>query len=80
MLGFFPNVIPSELLVEMLKRVVTEEANENSRLAGCEVERILKNLINEQILRDLLYWVWNVYISQFYPVNQKEALKYWKKN
>ncbi|VFB14105.1 Plasmid maintenance system antidote protein [Bacteroides heparinolyticus] len=40
----FPNVIPSELLVEMLKRVVTEEANENSHLAGCEVERIFEEL------------------------------------
>ncbi|QUB48021.1 hypothetical protein J5A66_04390 [Prevotella sp. oral taxon 475] len=40
----FPNVIPSELLVEMLKRIVTEEANENSHLAGCEVERIFEEL------------------------------------
>ena len=40
----FPNVIPSELLVEMLKRILTEEANENSHLAGCEVERIFEEL------------------------------------
>lgn len=40
----FPNVIPSELLVEMLKRILTEEANENSHLAGCKVERIFEEL------------------------------------
>lgn len=40
----FPNVISSELLVEMLKRVVTEETTENSCLTGCEVERIFEEL------------------------------------
>lgn len=40
----FPNVIPSELLVEMLKRVITEETNENFHLAGCEVGRIFEEL------------------------------------
>ena len=42
--SLFPNEIPSELLVDILKKAAVEKANENSHFADYEIEQIFEEL------------------------------------